>query len=275
MFIGDTFRGFIKLVQKVSNPTFGYYSPNNTLGLNQSNCYPWTSPILSFANNPFSNFDISSFYHIDSTNNLGWMGLMGMPEWLQMESFHLNDMWAMFNDRNFTIPRTYATGYQNSNIISGDVFNKALNITLGYEGGYSNSQYDKGGKTNYGITHSTYDAWRKEHHLPTQDVRNITKEEVTQIYNDYYWVPSGASKIAQTDPKLAIAVFDTAVLHGVGGAKKFLKQSGNDLNKFLELRTESYNKIVAKDKTQEKFKRGWDIRVANLGQKLKKMFGFC
>ena len=36
-------------------------------------------------------------------------------------------------------------------------FNKLINFIFESEGGYSNNPYDKGGKTNYGITHSIYD----------------------------------------------------------------------------------------------------------------------
>lgn len=261
-------------------------APNTIQGLTPNyNFLDWTSvlnpagsmlacqwsPILSFANGNTTALDINtSFYHPDPTNPLGWRGFMPLPYWLQTEQLHLNNMWAMYNNKNFRIIPTGKSGDSSFNISSKDVFEQALKTTLGFEGGYSDSKYDKGGKTNYGITHATYDAWRKEHGKPTQSVKNITKEEVRKIYYDYYWVPSGANKIS--DPKMAIALFDTAVLHGVGGARGFFKQSGGDLKtmkgydlkKFLQIRQASYDKIVAKDSTQKANYGNWMDRVHRL-----------
>lgn len=234
------------------------------------------SPIFSFADVNATTLGIdNSLYHPDPANPLGWRSWMSLPCWLQTEQLHLNNMWAMYNNKNFKIVPTDKSEDSNFNVSSKDVFEQALKTTLGFEGGYANSKYDKGGKTNYGITHATYDAWRKEHGKPIQDVRNITKEEVRKIYYEYYWVPSGANKVS--DPKMAIALFDTAVLHGVGGARGFFKRGGGDLKtmkgcdlkKFLQIRQASYDKIVAKDPTQKANYGGWKARA----RKLMKYFG--
>lgn len=149
----------------------------------------------------------------------------------------------------------------NTNTTSDAVFEKALKITLNFEEGYSNNKYDKGGKTNYGITHFTYDAWRKKNNLPLQDVSKITKEEVEKIYHDEYWVASGADKIAQNNPQMAIALFDTAVNMGAGTAKNMYKQSGGNLKTFLDLREQKYRSIIAKDPSQQIFLNNWLSRT--------------
>lgn len=148
------------------------------------------------------------------------------------------------------------SGIDYSNLDSDATFKQALKITLGVEGGYSNAKNDHGGATQNGITHITYDAWRKAQGLPTQDVRKITKEEVIAIAQEY-WVSSGAAKISKTNPNLAIKVFDAGFNMGPGVAQSLYKQSGGDLKKFTELRIARYYQIVAKDPTQREFLSSW------------------
>lgn len=99
-------------------------------------------------------------------------------------------------------------------------FHKALKFTLQWEGGFVNDPDDPGGATNFGITHRTYDAWRKKHELKTQSVSKISKEEVEQIYFEEYWL---AGKCDRLPDDLAIAHFDWCVNHGVAGATKHLQ----------------------------------------------------
>lgn len=148
-------------------------------------------------------------------------------------------------------------------------FEKSLKVLFNYEGGYTNDKDDKGGATNLGVTQYTYNAYRKKHNLPVKNVKNITAEEAKKIYYEEYWVPSGADKIE--DPGFAMAIFDTSVLHGGGTAQKFLQQSGYNLDKFLDIRRQSYDRIVEKDHTQKKFYNGWNNRVNSLKIKTEKL----
>lgn len=141
-------------------------------------------------------------------------------------------------------------------------FELALQFLFPSEGGYSNHKRDRGGATNMGITQSTYSVYLEKNGLSYKDVKFITKDEAAKIYYKDYWLTSGANKVS--DPKIAIALFDTAVLHGPARAKSFYAQSGNDFDKFLEIRKQSYNKIVANDPTQKIFYNGWNNRVNNL-----------
>lgn len=154
--------------------------------------------------------------------------------------------------------------------MSKEIFQKALNFLYPSEGGFSNNKHDKGGPTNMGVTQTTYNAYCRKYNLPPKNVKYITKNEATTVYYKEYWQASGADKIANNDPKMAIAVFDTAVLHGPATAQNYYKKSNGDLNKFLEIRKQSYDKIVAKDPNQKEFYNGWNNRVNNLKNYLDK-----
>lgn len=83
-------------------------------------------------------------------------------------------------------------------------FEKAIGFLFPAEGGYVNHQSDKGGPTNMGITQKTFDNYRQQKGLPTENVKNITSEEAKNIYYEEYWLTAGADNIA--DPNLAVAV---------------------------------------------------------------------
>ena len=97
---------------------------------------------------------------------------------------------------------------------------QALKQVLKYEGGKVDDPRDPGGRTAYGITQDTYDAWRKKQGLPNADVFTISQTEVASIYKYEYWdaicgddLPSGVD----------FAVFDYAVNSGVSKAAKTLQ----------------------------------------------------
>ncbi len=92
-------------------------------------------------------------------------------------------------------------------------FLDSLAFTLKWEGGYSNNIHDAGGATNFGVTHLVYDTYRHSKHLPFQDVKNITAEEVNDIYYNSYWKQAKCEAMPR---KIAMTVFDFAVNSGVG-----------------------------------------------------------
>lgn len=100
-------------------------------------------------------------------------------------------------------------------------FDLALGYVLGHEGGYSNHPRDNGGATQWGITHGVYDAWRKSKGLPKRDVRNLTREEMIEIYRDNYW---HAVKGDDLPAGLDYAIFDFAVNSGPARAAKFIQK---------------------------------------------------
>lgn len=99
-------------------------------------------------------------------------------------------------------------------------FFSSLQMTLAYEGGYSNHPLDPGAATNRGVTQVVYNEDRADRDLPTRDVRMITDAEVTRIYRTRYWERVLADDLA---PGLDYAMFDFAVNSGVRVAVRKLQ----------------------------------------------------
>lgn len=97
------------------------------------------------------------------------------------------------------------------------MFEDALKLILAFEGGFSDDPNDPGGRTNFGITQNTYDPTRQK------DVKNITQDEVSKIYQNSYWRDSRCDAINTVSPNLATIHFDCAVNCGVGRAIRLLQ----------------------------------------------------
>ena len=147
-------------------------------------------------------------------------------------------------------------------MLYSDKFNLALDFIFSVEGGYSNHKLDRGGKTNFGITQSTYDSYRKKLGKTNKNVKDITLDEVKQIYYSQYWCLSGADKVC--DDAISLILFDSAVNHGVCVAKQLYKQSNNNKDVFLNLRRLKYKKIIEKNPSQKIFFNGWMNRLKKL-----------
>ena len=95
-----------------------------------------------------------------------------------------------------------------------------LKQILKYEGGKVDNPKDPGGRTAFGITQDTYNAWLKKQNLSLNDVFNISKDAVAAIYRQEYW-----DKIRGDDLPSGIdmAVMDYAVNSGVSRAAKTLQ----------------------------------------------------
>lgn len=140
-------------------------------------------------------------------------------------------------------------------------FRKALDFVLMAEGGYVNHPNDIGGETNFGITKNVYDAYRKSKTLPLQSVKQISQDEVEEIYYKKYYVLSGADKIK--DAKLSLLHFDTAVNMGITRANSFLTLSKGILSDYFRLRKNKYFEF-AKIPSQKVFLQGWLNRLGRL-----------
>ena len=141
-------------------------------------------------------------------------------------------------------------------------FETAMKYLYSVEGGYSNNKADKGGATNFGITQSTYNSYRKNKGKSVQSVCGITKNEVEEIYFNNYWCLSGANKVK--NKAIALILFDSAVNHGVGAAKQMYVRAGDNVENFLNLRLEKYNAIVKRNPSQKVFLKGWNNRINKL-----------
>lgn len=96
----------------------------------------------------------------------------------------------------------------------------ALKLVFGHEGGYSNVKSDKGGPTKFGITHRTLAAHRGVTSVTAEQVKALTLEEATDIYERSYWPQAGGDLLP---PGLDYAAFDFGVNSGPSRAVKALQ----------------------------------------------------
>ena len=161
-----------------------------------------------------------------------------------------------------------------------DVFTtQALPLVLVFEGGYVNDPVDKGKATNHGITQSAFDSHMDFDGMPHKDVKDITMNEVTTIYKEYW----SNARCGEMPPLVATCVFDSCVNNGQGRAVRILQQTvgavvdgkigSETLSKLknaddrytaarvLDTRISFYNGIIRDDASQVRFLAGWIRRV--------------
>lgn len=157
-------------------------------------------------------------------------------------------------------------------------FERALARTLDFEGGHVHHPKDRGGPTNRGVTQRAYDNWRVTTGQPKRSVDLITWDELSAIYLDNYWKPTGCPELPEP---LAMAVFDMAVNSGPWNAKVTLqdalnvaqdgvvgpmtllaaKSTPDSVLRFLKKRGAFIQEIVAHDPSQAVFLEGWINRL--------------
>jgi len=98
-------------------------------------------------------------------------------------------------------------------------WSKAFLLLLESEGGYVNNPSDPGGRTNLGVTQSTWENWVGH---PVKDMRGLTPEIVAPLYRQKYW---DACKCDLLPTGLDYMVFDFAVNAGVGRSTKTLQSA--------------------------------------------------
>ena len=161
---------------------------------------------------------------------------------------------------------------------------KSLAQVLKYEGGKVDYPRDPGGRTAYGVTQATYDAWRKKQNLPTVDVFTISQADVAAIYRQEYWDRiSGDNLPAGVD----FAVFDYAVNSGVSRAAKALQgvvgvaQDGQ-IGPATIAATKAYVAMAVTDQRLafmkslsiwSTFGKGWSARIADVKAQIKSLVG--
>lgn len=156
---------------------------------------------------------------------------------------------------------------------------QALGYLLEEEGGWSDHPNDRGGKTMWGVTQATYNAYRKKTGKPSQSVKLITKEECRELYRSEYWNAAGCDKLPWP---ISYITFDAAVNSGasrslrwtqaglgmkadgivgpqtVSAAKAVIDSSdGSKILAILDQRVQFLTALVKKDTTQLVFLLGW------------------
>lgn len=139
----------------------------------------------------------------------------------------------------------------------GKSFDKVIPDILKIEGGYVAD--DAGaGPTNFGINQSAN---------PDVDVKNLTKEQATEIYKKRYWDKINADALPANMQYIAM---DSAVNQGVSWTKKAIEKSGGDVDEFYKLRKERYLTTASiSDKAQ--YKDTWLKRLDKAYDKSKKV----
>lgn len=148
-------------------------------------------------------------------------------------------------------------------------FERVINYIFDSEKGFSNHKLDKGGRTNLGITQSTYNAWCSKKNLSQKDVKGITKEEAKQIYYEEYWKPSGAYKIQ--DLREAYLLFDMSVNSGPATARRLYEKSNGNIYKYLKDRKRYYDSLIKRDPRQSVFREGWNNRLKNVERNMNEL----
>ncbi len=150
------------------------------------------------------------------------------------------------------------------------------------EGGFVNDSDDRGKATNWGIIQDTLSCWRREE-VTVQDVKDLTRDEASEIYEDMYIRKPNFHKIE--DEALLGLVVDCGVNSGPLSASKWLQKAAEVeqdgivgsktlravnvdpkiiFKRLVLIRMEFYCRIVQKDPTQAKFLWGWIRRTLDI-----------
>ena len=162
-------------------------------------------------------------------------------------------------------------------------FNDAVEEVLKHEGGYVDDPLDRGGATNYGITQKVYKAFVKRP-VTKAEMKSMPIGNAKAIYKKEYWDAIGGDKIKFYS--VAATLFDQAVNRGVPtvsmqvqkvlglpqdgklGPKSIEalnKLSDKDfLSQFFLMSKKSYETIIERNPSQEKFRKGWMSRLSSL-----------
>jgi len=141
-------------------------------------------------------------------------------------------------------------------------FETVMEYVFKSEGGFNNQKNDRGGRTDKGVTQTTYNAWRKKKGLAPKDVKGISTDEAKQLYYEEFWLPTGASIVK--DLREGYLLFDMALNSGPYEAKKLYEKSNGNIYQFLKDRKTYYNNLIKKYPDQESHRKGWYNRLKDI-----------
>lgn len=151
-------------------------------------------------------------------------------------------------------------------------FDGCEQITLKWEGGYSNDADDPGGATQWGITQANYDTSRKKWGMKVRSVKLLTTAEANRIYKEDYWQAAGCEDLPQG---MDLCVFDAAVNSGVTRAKAWFATSPN-IDAYCDARLAFLHNTVSSTTHRKMwpiFGKGWGARVSGIRAFAKIMAG--
>ena len=113
------------------------------------------------------------------------------------------------------------------------VFDRAFDYLINNESSrYSNNPMDSGGPTKWGITLRAYTSFVGHMVFPI-DIENLTEDQAKSFYFNKYWTPLNCTEI--TNEAIAVALFDTSVLYGVGTAALLAQEALSGLGNPLKM----------------------------------------
>lgn len=121
-----------------------------------------------------------------------------------------------------------------------------------HEGGYNPADMN-GSPTNFGINQKAN---------PGVDVRSLTPDKAADIFANKYWAQSGAANLP---PALAAVHADTYFINP-SKAQQFLRQSGGDPTRYMQLRQAWMAQLVKTNPAAAKYAEAWAQRNADLSQ---------
>ena len=141
---------------------------------------------------------------------------------------------------------------------------KLAPFILKWEGGFVNDPDDLGGATNMGVTIGTYEAYcrKKSYPKPTVErLKNITKEEWTEILKTMYWDRWKADEIKSQS--IADILVDWIWASGVHGIK--IPQDLLELFDQIKIARFDFIEDICRERpANNKFKRGWMNRINDI-----------
>lgn len=140
-----------------------------------------------------------------------------------------------------------------------DNFGPCLAFTLKFEGGKVDDPRDPGGRTNEGVTQTTYNAFRKARGQPVGSVYNMTADDRDAIYQSGYWNQVGASALPHGAD---LATFDYGVNSGPARARKAVPSDRTDPAVMVKRICASRTSFLHLLRDWSVFGRGWSKRVA-------------
>ena len=110
-------------------------------------------------------------------------------------------------------------------------FAEIIEVVLAHEGGFVDDPDDKGGATNWGVTQAVWEDYLEDE-FTSDDVRNFTREQAIELYEEEFWKPSQAEKLPEAVREI---YFDMCVNHGQRNAVKILQSAVNAKGGNLEV----------------------------------------
>ena len=164
----------------------------------------------------------------------------------------------------------------------GGAFTYALERTMAFEGGWSNHPSDRGGRTKYGVTQGTLDAYNDRMGRAIA-LSRLTPDQAADVYWIMYWLEMRIDKLPSIVQGL---MFDWSVHAGffairsmqrhvktkadgaigpvtLAALDKFIFDKGNGIVRALAIRRMKHLcRLVRRDRKQGDFIVGWFDRVS-------------